>query len=60
MTDEHLARLQQLQREQSALRNLLATKLTDFSRSQVEELLRMVCEEIEVERGKLKASGHAA
>jgi hypothetical protein len=60
MSDD-VYRLQQLELEESALRELLHNcQLSDFTRPQVEDLIRIVHDEIEREREALKRSGQAA
>jgi cell division ATPase FtsA len=60
MTESSLSRLQQLQREQFALRELLDSKLSDVIRPHIEELFCLVREEIDRERERMKATGQAA
>jgi hypothetical protein len=60
MPNENLPRLEQLEREESAVRDLLDTNLTTSTRRHVEELLHAVRVEIESERQRLTAAGQAA
>jgi hypothetical protein len=50
MKDDSLARWQQLQAEEMAVRQLLEGKLSDHTRPHLEELLRMIREEISSEK----------
>jgi hypothetical protein len=56
MSDDNFPRLQQLQREEAMLRQLLAGKLSDGSRFQLRQILDVVRAEIEDECGRIKAS----
>lgn len=53
------ARLQQLQAEEMALRNLLDS-VSDYTRGEIESLLQLVREEIEHERQNLRAEAETA
>jgi hypothetical protein len=58
MTDSQ-DRLQRLQAEEMALRNLLDT-VSDYTRSEIETLLQLVRDEIASERRHMKADGECA
>jgi hypothetical protein len=49
-------RLQQLQREEIAIRQLLDCKVSEYTRPHLEELLRLVREEIANERNRASAT----
>ena len=52
-------RLQQLQSEEMALRNLLDT-VSDYTRGEIEALLQLVREEIDRERAEMSAEDKSA
>ena len=58
-TSNSHARLQRLQAEEMALRNLLES-VSDYTRAEIESLLKMVHEEIEHERQNLRAEAESA
>jgi hypothetical protein len=49
-------RLQQLQREEMAIRQLLDCKVSEYTRPHLEELLRLIREEIANERNRASAT----